>query len=148
MFVSKDAANNAEIGSITSAALRGAMTEVMARRMHALGAEATVAVSLAINARMAQLGGTAAVVGPHTPSAAIPAYAKGHTGKKRPGQPGGRVGHEGHRRPIPSVIDRREEIEELKVCPECHGKVLPARRRRKRTIEDIPMNLRLTLFDK
>ena len=47
MFVGTDAANHAEIGVIIDAALRGEMTGALARRMHALGAEATVAFALA-----------------------------------------------------------------------------------------------------
>lgn len=144
MSVGKDAACNSEVRAITIAALRGELTEAMARRMHALGAEATVAIVLAINARMAHLGGVA--LGPHTPSGAIPPYAKGNRSKgRRSGKPGARDGHEGHRRPAPITIDRREEVGEVAVCPECHGPVLPARpgRRRTRTIEDIPQDLKV-----
>lgn len=119
------------------------MTEAMARRMHALGAEATVAVALAINARMAQLAGAAAAPGPHTPSGAIPPYAKGAASKKRRGTPGARNGHEGHRRAAPVTIDRREAVPDASVCPECHGPVLASRpnRRRKRVVEDLPPNI-------
>ncbi len=140
----KDAASNTEVRSITLAALRGELTEAMARRMHALGAEATVAIVLAINARMAQLGGV--TPGPHTPSGAVPPYAKENrsdAGKKRRGKPGARDGHEGRRRAAPITIDRREVVADASVCPECHGPVLPSRpnRRRKRTVEDIPPDL-------
>ena len=135
-----DAANTVEVGAIIAAALRGEMTEAMARRMHSLGAEATVVIALAINARLALLGGPTA--GPHTPSGAIPPYAKGDTGKKRPAKPGARNGHAGHRRPSPTSIDRRVELEDAKICPECHGPVLESRRRRKRTVEDLPPDLK------
>ena len=97
-----DAANTVEVGAIIAAALRGEMTEAMARRMHSLGAEVTVVIALAINARMFQLGGPA--TGPHTPSSAIPPYAKGDTGKKRPAKPGARNGHAGHHRPAPPAL--------------------------------------------
>lgn len=141
----KDAANRAEIRAITSAALRGVLTEADARRAAMLGVEAASAVMLAASGRIAELQSKAGPgAGPHTPSGAIPPFAKGATGTKRRGKPGARNGHEGHRRPAPPAIDRREDVEELKVCPECLGEVLPARpdRRRKRTVEDIPPNLR------
>lgn len=146
MFVGMDAANNAEIGVIIDAALRGEMTEALARRMHALGAEATVAFALAISGRVSELQArVGSVVGPHTPSGAIPPYAKSAVNTKRRGKPGACKGHEGHRRPAPPAIDRRADVEELKVCPECQGTVLPARggRRRKRTVEDIPPSLKI-----
>jgi len=138
-----DAANHAEIGVIIEAALRGEMTGALARRMHALGAEATVAFALAISGRVAELQArVGSVVGPHTPSGAIPPYAKSAVNTKRRGKPGACKGHVGHHRPAPPAIDRRADVEELKVCPECHGPVLPVRKRRRRTVEDIPPNLK------
>ena len=120
----------------------------MALRMHALGAEATVVIALAINGRVAELQSKmGAAPGPHTPSSAIPPFAKGATGKKRRGKPGARNGHAGHRRPTPPAIDRREDVEELKVCPKCQGPVLPAQRRRKRTVEDIPVTLKIEVTE-
>jgi transposase len=143
--VGKDAAATSEIRLITDAALRGELTEPMARRVHALGPEATVVLTLAVNRRIAELSaGSSAKPGPHTPSGAVPPYAKGSTGKKRRRKPGARNGHTGHRRPAPVVPDRVEPLDELKVCPECHGPVLPMRehRRRKRKVEDIPPDLK------
>lgn len=142
----KDAADKVELREIIDAALRGEMTEAMAQRAVDLGAESTRAVMLAANARIAELvAPSVPSVGPHTPSGAIPAHLKGDTKKKRPGRPGARVGHEGHRRPAPMVIDRREVVPDAAVCPECKGPVLAARphRRRKRTVEDIPQDLRV-----
>ena len=112
----------------------------MARQMHAMGAEATVVFALALSAQIAKLAGVGQAAGPNTPSGAIPPYAKGRTGKKRPGKPGARHGHQGHRRPPPTV-DRREDVAPITVCPDCCGKVLPARKHRKRTIEDIKPDL-------
>lgn len=135
--VGTDADIQTEIRGIIDAALRGELTETLAARVYELGREATIAFSLAIAACAASKGGA----GPHTPSASIPVYAK-PPAKKRRGRPGGRDGHEGHRRPTPPP-DRVEVIEELKVCPQCGTPVLPARRRRKRTIEDIPADMKV-----
>lgn len=133
-----DAAIQAEIRSIIDAALRGELTETLAARVYELGRQATIAFSLAVAAHAAKHAGP----GPHTPSGAIPPFAKGGTKKTRRGQPGARDGHEGHRRPTPPA-DRVEHVEELKICPECKNPVLPAKRRRRRTIEDLPADLKV-----
>lgn len=137
----KDAADNTEIRAIIDAALRGEVTDALARRAWGLGPEAVLAFMLAARERIAEL--SRAVPGPHTPSGSIPPLAKGNTGKTRRKKPGARNGHEGHRRPTPVTIDRREAVPDASVCPECHGPVLPSRpnRRRKRTVEDIPQDL-------
>ena len=64
-----DAAEQAELRAIIAAALHGGLTEPMARRMYAMGSEATTSVALAVNARMRQLTGVGLSPGPHTPSA-------------------------------------------------------------------------------
>ena len=141
----KDAAIQAEIRTIISAAMRGELSEPLARRALALGDEAVLAVMLASGRRIAQLvaGGVHAhAPGPHTPSGAIPPYAKAPASKRGRGTPGARHGHEGHRRP-PPTIDRVEEVEDLKTCPECQSPVLPARKRRRRTIEDMPAHTKV-----
>jgi transposase len=143
LVVGTDAASSAEIRAIIEAALRGELTKAAARRAARLGVEAASAVMLAASGRIAELQGKSPPgAGPHTPSGAIPPSAKGAVNKRRRGKPGARNGHQGHRRPAPP-IDRREEIGEIKVCPECQGRVLPARRRRKRTVEDIPKDLKV-----
>jgi len=127
------------------AALRGELDAARAGRVYELGRDATVAFTLALNNHIAALTGVRVAVspGPHTPSGSIPAFAKGSTGKKHHKKPGAREGHEGHRRAVP-IPDRVETIEETRLCPECKGPVLPMRpnRRRKRTIEDIPQDLK------
>lgn len=143
-----DAGDNAEIRAIIDAVLRGALTQAAARRAARLGVEAVCAVMLAASGRIAQLQSrTGPAGGPHTPSGAIPPYAKGNrsgsNGKKRRGTPGACQGHEGHRRPTPPVPDRVEHVGEIKVCPECRGPVLPARKNRRRTVEDIPPDLKV-----
>lgn len=132
---------SSELESIIAAALRGELTEALARQSAALGVDAVVAVMLAASGRIAQLQtGNAPATGPHTPSGAIPPYAKANAsaarGNAKPGKPGARDGHTGHRRPAPTV-DRREDVEPLTLCPECNGEVLPARKRRTRVVEDI-----------
>ena len=117
--------------------MRGTLTKDMALRAVAMGADAVTAVMLAANGRIVQLqAGPAPASGANTPSGAIPLHTKGRTGKKRPGKPGARDGHEGHRR-SPPTIDRREDVAPITVCPDCHGHVLPPRKHRTRTVEDI-----------
>ncbi|MFN7022021.1 MAG: hypothetical protein ACK4WH_11935 [Phycisphaerales bacterium] len=131
-----DAAEQAELRSIIEAALRGMLTEAQAARALALGAEVARAVMLAASARIAELSGKIAP-GPHTPPGAIPPYAKPASCKRGRGRPGARDGHEGRRRPAPP-IDARVEVEPLTSCPECRGPVLPAQRKRRRIVEDMP----------
>ncbi len=132
-----------EIRTIIIAAVRGELTMGAARRAAEFGVEAAAAVMLAASGRIAELQGkTSSGAGPHTPSGAIPPYAKGDTKRKRRGRPGARCGHDGHRRPAPPSIDRREEVAPITTCPDCHGPVLPVRKRRRRTVEDIPPDLK------
>ena len=153
--MSKDAAAStstqgafqSEIRAIVDAALSGKLDERGATRVYELGREATVAFVLAITTHAAARGaGTAP--GPHTPSGAIPPYLKASASKGPGGQrprskkPGARDGHEGHHRPPPKV-DRTQEVQDLKVCPDCKNPVLPARKRRRRTVEDMPQSTKV-----
>ena len=58
---------------------------------------------LALSAAVSMMGRPA--VGPHTPSSALPPYAK-PPGKRRKKKPGAKPGHTGHCRPTPERIDR------------------------------------------
>ena len=131
----KDAAEQIEIRALVDAALRGQLDAARAGRVYELGREVCVAFALAMNARIAELSasGVPMAIGPHTPSGSIPAFAKGATGRKRPGKPGARMGHEGRRRATP-IPDRVETVEEIEVCPECKGRVLPMRPNRRRRL--------------
>lgn len=130
----------AELRTIIDATLHGDLTKEQADRANDLGREATNAVMLAASARLAELAGKD-TPGPHAPSGSIPPYAKA-TAKGRRKKPGAREGHAGRRRPAP-VPDERVEVDELIFCPECNGRVLPARRRRRRVIEDMPDDARV-----
>lgn len=134
--MSTDAAIQAELREIIDAALRGRLTEDQAARAVALGAEAARAVMLAASARIAELSGKTAP-GPHSPSGALPPHAKPTTPKRGRKKPGARVGHDGHRRPTPEP-DERVEVPPLTACPDCGGPVHAPRRRRRRTVEDMP----------
>lgn len=136
-----DAAEHAELRSIIDAALRGELTREQAERANDLGRDATSAVMLAVSARIAELRGNA-VPGPHAPPGSIPPYARPPAPKHRRGRPGARHGHAGHRRPTPPP-DRVEEVPPLTACPDCHGPVLPARRKRRRIVEDMPEDTRV-----
>jgi len=127
----KDAAGQGEIRALVDAALRGALTERLAARVYELGRDATIAFAMAVAAHAAK--NLPRTPGPHTPSGSIPAFAKGATGRKRPGKPGARMGHEGRRRATP-IPDRVETVEEIEVCPECKGRVLPMRLKRRRRL--------------
>lgn len=72
---------------------------------------------------------------PATPSAQIPPYQK-PSPKTRAKKRGRKDGHPGVRRAAPGRIDRRVE-HSLEVCPDCAGPVHPARRARRRVIQDL-----------
>lgn len=141
-----DAAIQSEIRVIIDAALRGTLDEHHAARVYELGREATIAFALAMAAHVAQtvMPGPPGppAPGPHTPSGAIPPFAKPSINQRRRGRggPGARDGHVGHHRPSPSPqrIDRRERLEPLTKCPVCQGPVERSRRNRRRVIEDLP----------
>jgi len=127
--VGKDAAGQGEIRALVDAPLCGSLTERLAARVYELGRDATIAFAMAVAAHAAKY--LPPTPGPHAPPSSIPPYAKGPTGRKRPGKPGARMGHEGRRRATP-IPDRVETVEEIEVCPECKGRVLPMRPNRRR----------------
>jgi len=135
-----------EVDRIIQAALRGALDEAAARRLHELGTEAVALATLAMSRRIAELnnaGGdavspfTASSISPSTPSGMVPIYAKPNTSKKRKKKPGGQNGHEGFCRPKPVRIDERK-THRLACCPDCGGELQRCNRSRTRIIEDIP----------
>ena len=143
-----DAAIDAELRTIIDATLCGEVNEEQAARVYELGCEAVCAFVLATARRFGEQARRLAELkphtsGPHTPSGAIPPYAKPSTSKRRRRRPGARVGHKGHRRPTPATIDRHERIADLKTCPHCGNPVLPARTIRKRIIEEMPREMRV-----
>ena len=144
-----DAAIQAELRTIIDAALRGEVSEERAARVYELGRDAVCAFVLATAKRFSELAANTGphtlgphTTGPHTPSGAIPPYAK-PASKRRGKRPGAREGHDGRRRPSPEP-DERIEVEPLTTCPDCHGGVHPATRRRTRTIEDMPEDTGVT----
>jgi hypothetical protein len=142
--VGTDAARDVELRTIIDAALRGEVTKAVAARVHGFGPDAVLAFMLAARDRIAELAGAdgPSAPGPHTPSGSVPPHAKPPSPKRRRKKPGARNGHAGRRRPAPP-IDQRVELEALTTCPDCHGPVRPARRRRRRTIEDMPEDTRV-----
>lgn len=135
-----EATIQAELRTIIDAVLRGDVSETQAERVYELGRDAVTAFVLATAKRITEMG---PAPGPHTPSGSIPPYAKTSAPKRGRKKPGARTGHEGRRRPTPPP-DERVEVEELTTCPECNGQVHPARRRRTRTIEDMPPDAKVT----
>ncbi len=134
-----------EVQAIVDAALRGRLTREQAQRLAGMGAEVVTAALMAINARCAQLAASTAAQasGAHTPSGAVPPYAKPPASRQRRKRPGAKPGHEGRRRPTQPALDRVVQVGTLCACPECSGEVRPARRRRRRVIEDIPQGTKL-----
>jgi hypothetical protein len=112
-----------------------------------MGAEFNTAVLMAISAGCIALARGAATAAPgsgaHTPSGAVPPYAKPPASRSRRKRPGAKPGHEGRRRPAPPALDRVVQVAELCACPQCKGAVRPARRRRRRVVEDIPQGMAL-----
>ena len=72
---------------------------------------------------------------PHTPPGMIPPYEK-PSKKKRRKKPGAKIGHQGKRRKSPEV-NRHEEHDPLKNCPDCGSPLGEPTERRSRIIEDI-----------
>ncbi|QVL30699.1 IS66 family transposase [Telmatocola sphagniphila] len=80
-------------------------------------------------------------LGPNTPSGSIAPYLKPNANpKKKKGKAGPKPGHDGHYRPIPTRIDKRQ-THQLEVCPCCQGALQRTDRKRLRIIEDIPDDL-------
>jgi len=133
------------VKGLVEAALRGALTQVQARRLANENPEVLVFALLAAsqriaeqNARIAELQGPsqAQEPSPSTPSGMVPIYTKPNTPKRRK-KPGARQGHLGHRRKTPERIDERK-THRLKCCPCCGGPLQRCQHKRTRTIEDIP----------
>jgi transposase len=76
----------------------------------------------------------------HQPSGVVPPYAKPPAASRRK-MPGARDGHPGVARPRPEAIDRRQ-THQLAACPDCGGTLTRTGRKRTRTVEDIPDNLK------
>lgn len=121
--------------------LRNQLTEADARGFVSGDPECLVFTLLAIQQCIANASQD---VGPNTPSAAIPAFAKPSAKpknrkdkKKRGGQPG----HAGRtREPLLEPDRTREHI--LDCCPDCHGPLKRTGDKRTRRSEDIPEDLK------
>ncbi len=88
----------------------------------------------------AALGSPASASGAHTPSGAVPPYAKPSATPRR-GKRGATVGHPGVARPRPDVIDHHRD-HRLPACPHCGGHLTRTGRTRTRIVEDIPDDLK------
>jgi transposase len=103
--------------------------------------ECLVFTLLALQQRLAE---STQSVGPNTPSAAIPPYAKPaakpgrRQGKKKRG---GQPGHPGRTRPLLPDPDRMRE-HQLACCPDCRGPLEQTGETRSRRSEDIPDDLK------
>jgi transposase len=86
------------------------------------------------------VGTPAPAGGAHTPSGALPPYAKGQAQSRRKKR-GARPGHPGSSRPRPTRIDRTE-THQLPACPHCGGRLHRTGQTRTRVIEDIPDDLK------
>jgi transposase len=104
------------------------------------GQEAVVFALLSLAKQLAEkASATTTARDPSAPSGQTPPYVK-PTAKGRAKARGAKPGHPGHRRPLPTRIDRREE-HTLSACPKCHGTVRACRSSRTRIIEDIPADI-------
>ena len=124
---------------VAATALRnGLLSEQQARDLFRQGEEAVVFALLNLTKQLAEAQGkTDPSITPSTPSGMIPTYkkppAKRH-GKKRSG---GKPGHPGSRRLVPTRIDWEEE-HRAKRCPDCNSCLKRCSETRTRCIEDIP----------
>jgi len=121
-----------------AAALRnGTLTERQAQQFVRQDADAIVFQLLELSALL-KSGGVPAI-GPHTPSGAIPPYAKPPTDTINPKKRGAKPGHPGKSRPAAEpthFVDHRAPC-----CPDCRGQLVRTGRCRTRIIEDIPANI-------
>jgi transposase len=85
------------------------------------------------------LGSPPPAGGAHTPSGAIPPYAKPSATPRRKKR-GAVAGHPGAARPRPEHVDRHES-HRLPACPSCGGTLTRTGRTRTRLVEDIPDDL-------
>jgi transposase len=86
------------------------------------------------------LGSPVPASGAHTPSGAVPPYAKPSATPRRKKR-GATVGHPGVARPRPDVIDHHQD-HQLPACPHCGGHLTRTGRTRTRIVEDIPGDLK------
>ena len=86
-----------------------------------------------------RVGAAAPAGGAHTPSGALPPYAKAAAPRRK--KRGARAGHPGSSRPRPTRIDRRE-THQLPACPHCGGRLERTGQTRTRIVEDIPDDLK------
>ncbi len=126
------------VDGLVDAAVRGELDAAEALRLCRRSPELVTLALLAAAKRIAELQGQAKQQqsSPSTPSGMVPIYAKPNTPKRRK-KPGAKKGHPGHRREKPERIDQRK-THRLKRCPCCGGALQRCKRRRTRTIEDIP----------
>jgi transposase len=103
-------------------------------------------VAFTLLALQQRIASTQQAAGAHTPSAAVPPYAKENTksagakSKSRRRKRGGQPGHAGRtREPLPEPDRIREH--QLPRCPDCHGKLKRTGQTRRRRSEDIPEDL-------
>ena len=144
------ASMDADVDAIVAAALQGELTEEQAEQLAGQAPEVVKLVLLAAAERIAQQNARIAElqskltgptkIDPSTPSGQRPPYTK-PPAPKRKGKPGAKPGHKGRFRPKPERIDRREE-HRVPCCPDCGGRLQRCKRKRVRTIEDLPDGVR------
>ena len=115
----------------------GTLTERQAEQFVRQDSAALVFQLLELSALL-KSGGLPAI-GPHTPSGAIPPYAKPAPEPKKAKKRGAKPGHPGQSRP--AAEPNRFVEHEAPCCPECRGKLVRTARTRTRIIEDIPANI-------
>jgi transposase len=125
--------------SFVNAFRAGTLTRKQAEA--ALPSDRGAVIFLLLQLSAAMAGPTTPASGAHTPSGAVPPYAK-PSAKTRRQKRGGQNGHAGHSRPRPEHIDRHETCQ-LPVCPDCGGKLQRTGRTRTRIVEDIPEDLKV-----
>jgi transposase len=126
------------------------LSEEEARRLIETDPATALFVMMQLIARVKQL--EAADSSPSAPPSSVPIYKKPTTpaGRKGKTKRGAKVGHQGHGRPSPDRIDRREEHPALEKCPHCDGPVSPIQGKtatRTRIIEDIPEDTRTEITE-
>ncbi len=130
--------------SLLEKVLQNRLSQEDALRFAGSAPECVAFTLLALQQRIAS---TQQAAGAHTPSSAVPPYAKenmaaaGAKSKSRRRKRGGQPGHAGRtREPLPEPDRVREH--QLPRCPDCQGKLKRTGETRRRRSEDIPEDLK------
>jgi len=141
--MSSRAAEATSVEQFIRIVLKGDLSEEQARKLYALGPEATTLVLLAVSMRNGKsLKRQAADAHLSKPFGQKAPYEKPDKTSTKRKPPGAKVGHAGSRRSRPESVDQHKTVH-LLCCPDCGGQLNRCERPRTRIIEDLLEDLRV-----